>query len=199
MTVFADSVCLHRSPPSASPAAAQQRPDRRGAGQRPMGQPAGRLSAPRRPDSQPGRDGERLCQAGKHRPDRGDPGARRRRPRAAQRQRPQRSGQGQGIQRRAGPPDAGDHSAAAAAGGLSGPQVQRRTSSRCRTSSKAPRTASTRRGAIITRRCGPITRASAPSPTRSARRSSTAPSRRCRSRLPRRRSKRRRSISTTPS
>ena len=45
--------------------------------------------------------------------------------------------------------------------------------------------AATRRGRIITRRCASITRASAPSLTRSAPRSSTAPSRRFRSRRPR--------------
>src|SRR3982751_384573 len=56
-----------------------------------------------------------------------------------------------------------------------------RTSLRFRTSWRGPRTASTPRAATITRRCAAITRASAPSPTRSAPRSSTAPSRRCRS------------------
>ena len=83
-----------------------------------------RVSAPRRPHPEPGRDGEGLCQAGKQRPDRRHPGPGRRRPGPAQRQRPRRSGQGPGLQRCAEPPDPGDHSAAAAAGGLSGPQVE---------------------------------------------------------------------------
>src|SRR4051795_3452107 len=52
------------------------------------------------------------------------------------------------------------------------------------------------RAATIMRRCRPIIRGSGPSPTPSGRRSSTAPNRKCRSKLPARRRARRRSIST---
>ena len=65
-------------------------------------------------------------------------------------------------------------------------------------SSKAPRIRSWSRAATIISRCRPITPASAPSPTRSAPRSSTAPSPRCRSRPPPPRRKRPRSTSTPP-
>ena len=83
-----------------------------------------RLSAPRRPHSEPGCNGEGLCPAGKDGAHRGDPGASRRQQRAAQRRRPQRSRQGAGVRECAGAAVQRDHSAAAAAGSLSGPQVQ---------------------------------------------------------------------------
>ena len=92
----------------------------------------------------------------------------------------------------------GDRPPAATSGGLSGPQVQPElpdASGPARGHRESIRSSPAR---IITRRCRPITPASAPSRTRSAPRSSTAPSRRCRSKLGRRRRPRRRSTSTPP-
>ena len=78
-------------------------------------------------------------------------------------ERPRRSGQGEGVQRRAEPADARRSSRCSGFRRPIRTSSPTRTSSRCRTSSKAPRTASTRRAATITRRCRPITPASAPS------------------------------------
>ena len=54
----------------------QQRADAGGEGQGELGRGAEPVSAPRRPDSEPGRDGEGLCRAGARGADRGDRGAR---------------------------------------------------------------------------------------------------------------------------
>ena len=99
-------------------------------------------------------------------------------------ERPRRSGQGAGVQRGAEPADPGDHPAAAAAGGLSGPQVEPEFPGAAGPARRHREPHQRVARATITRRCRPITPASAPSPTRSAPRSSTAPSPRCRSRPP---------------